>query len=46
MITDADEDTLKTVAPDLLYFNEREPDTRLEVFYIIMSPSASTSVLP
>ena len=46
MITDAYEDILKTVVPDLLYSNERKSDAQLEVFYIIMSPPASTSVLP
>ena len=44
MITDADEDILKTVVPDLLYSNERESDK--ELFCVIMSPLASTNVLP
>ena len=46
MITDVDEDILKTVVPDLLHSNERESDTQLEVFCVIMSPPASTNVLP
>ena len=47
MITDADEDNiLKTVVPDLLYFNERESDKQFEVFCVIISPLGSTNVLP
>ena len=35
MTTDAHEDVLKTVVPDLLYFNEREPDIyTTEVFVL------------
>ena len=46
MITDVDEDILKTVVPDLLYSNEREADTQLEVFCVKMSPPPFTNVLP
>ena len=46
MITDAGEDILKTVVPDLLYSNETESDKQLEVFSVIMSQLASTNVLP
>ena len=45
MITDADEDMLKTAVPDLVYSNERESDTQLEVFCATILPPASTNAL-